>query len=309
MKLSELFEGGWASKLTQNTIITPKLVEIAYQQYNKFVEAFNIFLKSKDIPEVKSGHPVGSTNYYKKDLLDNPEKEYGDIDILLFIPKLPEKTDAQIADIFKKLVLEFCSNRTDVSTDNGNAVIFKIGQDYVQVDLVFSYFQNKEWLKALVPEHNFKGILSASLYSSLAELLNLSISSYGVQAKIRDNMLVSFRQSKDVKLVTVSKNPSEWALDILKFYHNIINPEDSLIISKSLQAHPGINPESLKVVDIISAIHGLSDSFTENDYFGHGPLSEIMDAQDFINNLKVIYTKKIMSRIQDSKLKQKHQER
>ena len=72
-------------------------------------------------------------------------------------------------------------------------------------------------------------------------------------------------------------------------------------IYPSLQAHPGINPESLKVVDIISAIHGLSDSFTENDYFGHGPLSEIMDAQDFINNLKDIYTKKIMSRIQDSK--------
>lgn len=300
-----LSEGGWASTLTQNTVITPNVVVKAVNQYNQFINDFNNFLKIKNIPEVKAGHPVGSTNYYKRDLVSNPNKEYGDIDILLFIPKLKDKSDAQISEIYKKLVIEFCQNKSDISTDSGHAVIFKLNNDdYVQVDLVFAYYENKEWLKALVPEYNIKGVLSASLYSSLAELLNLSISSNGIQVKLRDNKPVSFRQSKHTTLKIISTDPKHWALDILYFYHNLINPTGRLTIAQTLKDHSGINPENLKISDIVLSIKGLADSLESNGangWFGYGPLSHIKNKQDFMNQIKTIYTSKINSRMNDSK--------
>ena len=60
-----ILEGGWASTLTQGTHITPALVDVVMQSMPALQQALNAFLKTKDLPPVKIGTPVGSTTYYK----------------------------------------------------------------------------------------------------------------------------------------------------------------------------------------------------------------------------------------------------
>jgi Putative amidoligase enzyme len=298
---SELDEGGYASTLTQNTKITPAVVDVAVKHIQKFIKDFNKYLASKDLPPVKGGEPVGSTFYYKKDQIENPEKEYGDIDVRFFIPQLPNMSDAAITALYAKEVKEFAEIEPNLSTSTGKNVIFKIGpNDYIQVDLVMSYYDNKEWMGALVPERNIKGVIGSSVYSSLAELLNLSIGDYGVRAKMRDGQPVSFRQSKNTDLVTISKNPKEWALDILRFYANLAGVEDP-VITKDLSQHRGSNPDNIRIADTVDAIKGLGHSLEANDLFGRGSLSHIPNYHKYINDIENIYANKINSVINSSK--------
>jgi len=303
MRASEFIaEGGYASTLTQGTKITPAVVEsIVDHYYPNFIVNFNSFLTKKNMPPVEGGNPVGSTFYYKRDLINNPEREYGDIDVKFFVSKLPNQTDAAVATLYANLIKEFADGDANISTDTGKNVIFKIGRDqYVQIDLVMNYYENAEWMSALTPEYNVKGIIGMTVYSSLAELLNLSISAYGIQAKLRGGEPVSFRQSKNTELVTVSKNPRGWAVDILKFYSKlsgIDNPE----ITADLKQHPGSNIEEIRVADTVAAVKALGHSLEANDLFGQGALRHIGSFNQYINDLAGIYTNKITTAINSSK--------
>jgi hypothetical protein len=291
MKVRDIVEGGYASTLTQGTRITPKVVAVAVDAVSKFIQHFNRFLDTKNLPPVKGGNPVGSTFYYKRDLQDNPDKEYGDIDVHFFIPRLPDQSDANNASTYAQAVKEFADSTPGISTDSGRNVIFKIGDNYIQVDLVMAYYDNQEWLAALTPEHNIKGVISSSIYSSLAEYLNLSISTHGVQAKLRGGEPVSFRQSKNTELVTVSKSPTHWALHTAMFIANnkgIKNPE----ISKDLQEHPGTNTKEIKISDIVLAVKGIGHTLE---------LNGIDSYKNFISNIVRIYTDKITAAIGSSK--------
>jgi hypothetical protein len=291
MKIRDIVEGGYASTLTQGTKITPQVVAVAVDAVSKFIQHFNKFLKTKNLPPVQGGNPVGSTYYYKKDLQNNPTKEYGDIDVHFFIPRLPDQTDATNASTYATAVKEFADSTPGISTDSGRNVIFKIGADYIQVDLVMAYYENKEWLNALTPEHNIKGVISSTIYSSLAEYLNLSISTHGVQAKLRDGLPVSFRQSKGTELVTVSKSPSHWALQTAMFIaktKGIDNPE----ISDDLKQTPGTDINEIKLSNIANAVKGIGHTLE---------LNGIDSYSNFISNIVRIYTDKITAAIGSSK--------
>jgi len=303
MRASEFIaEGGYASTLTQGTKITPAVVEsIVDHYYPKFIKDFNRFLAKKNMPPVEGGNPVGSTFYYKRDLINNPEREYGDIDVKFFVPKLPNHSDAAVATLYANLVKEFSDTDANISTDTGKNVIFKIDRDqYVQIDLVMNYYENAEWMSALTPEYNVKGIIGMTVYSSLAELLNLSISAYGVQAKLRGGEPVSFRQSKNTELVTVSKNPGGWAVDILKFYANLAGIDDPKITA-DLKQHPGSNPEEIRIADNVAAVKALGHSLAANSLFAQGALRHIGSYQEYINDIVKIYTQKIDAAINSSK--------
>ena len=292
MKVADIIvEGGYASTLTQNTRITPQVVAVAVNAFNKFVQGLNQFLANKKLPPVKGGNPVGSTYYYKRDLANNPEKEYGDIDIHFFIPKLPGQTDAGNASTYATAVKEFADATPGISTDSGRNVIFQIGQDYIQIDLVMAYYENREWLGALTPEHNIKGVVSSTIYSSVAEYLNLSISTHGVQAKMRDGNPVGFRQSKNTELVTVSRNPKTWAVDTAKFIlktKGIDNPE----LSDDLTQSPGTDTNNIKIVNIVNSVKGIGHTLELNGADSYN---------NFISNILRIYTDKITAAINSSK--------
>ena len=70
--------------------------------------------------EVQVGKPVGSSAYYK---VDDPDKEYGDIDILFYIPKLENTTDNKNKSIYADEIVEFLKGNSDIQTENGRNLI------------------------------------------------------------------------------------------------------------------------------------------------------------------------------------------
>ena len=287
-----IMEGGWADTRTQSASpITPAVVEKAVIVIQNFIKKFNKFVKTKGLPAVGGGLPVGSSYYYQKDLVDDPTKEYGDIDIQFLLPRFPNKSDAQVQESYVELVKAYTKVDSNISTNGGKNVIFNIDGEYRQVDLVMSYYDNEEWMGALVPERGIKGVIGASVYSSLAEYLNLSISSFGVQAKTRDGKPVSFRQSKDVILQMVSKDPRGWGIDVAKFIAKaagINNPK----ISNDLKQNSGVNPDNIKIADWVATTKGIAHTLE---------LNGIDSYSNIITGVTKIYADKITKAANSSK--------
>jgi len=296
MKISDILEGGWASTLTQNTKITPALVGQTVVLTEKFLTQMNRWLENNNHEPVKLGNPVGSSHYWKRDLKQNPEKVYGDVDYLMYIPQLEGNTNSQNSNTYAKLTKEFVNKTKGVETSNGLNLIFNIGDDYVQVDLVHGYYELKDWLRALLPEYNVKGVIGSSLYSSVAQALNLSIGSYGVQAKIRNGSVVPFSQRKDTKLITISTSPDKWARDILLFFSKLNNQKPEL--SKGTM---GIDPNENRVADIADAAKWLAENLENNNLLGKGNFSEYQSADQLIEKIRNIFVEKMEKQINNPK--------
>ena len=279
MKINEILsEGGWASTKTQNTVITPQFVADVRIVLQGFEKGLNAHLASKNIPPVGIGHPCGSGTYYERDLKVNPTKEYGDIDVHFYIPRMEGLNNNQTTQLFADNVKEFCNGNPNYETENGKNVIVQTGNDFVQVDLVTIYYDNKEWSTALAPEWNVKGVLCASLYSALAEAMNISISSHGVQAKTVDGQLVKFGTTKNTKLITITTDKDKWAVDIVKYF-------GGKKASPLLKQYPGVKDE-VRVADIINSIKGICQS---------------LDRPELIQTIKEIYLGKIHKTASSSK--------
>jgi hypothetical protein len=282
MKVNEIIlEGGWASTLTQGTIITPQLVQHCMKLLTtQFIPNLNKFLESKGLGPTEISGAGGSATYYERDLQQQPDKEYGDVDVQFHIHRIPDTTNNANADIYRKAIKEFCDSNPNYSTENGTNVILQIGKEYVQIDLIMSFYENKEWTNALRPEWNMKGVLCNSLYSSLGEVLNLSIGGgHGVQAKLQGGQIVPFRTVKDVELKTVTNNPKTWALDIVKFL-------GGKKITPRLKQYPGLIGGEVRVSDMVNSIRGILES---------------LGKEELIPQVKGIYLAKINAAINSSK--------
>jgi hypothetical protein len=280
-------EGGWASTATQNTIITPQIVAAVMKTLlTSFVPALNQFLKGKDLAPTKISRPGGSATYYERDLKQNPTKEYGDIDVQFHIPRIPGMGNSANETVYKNAIKEFCdASHGEYATGNGTNIILHIGQDAVQVDLIMSYYENEEWTKALAPEWNVKGVLCNSLYSSLGEVLSLSIGGgHGIQGKFQNGELVPFRMNKDVVLKTITNDPKNWAVDLAKFL-------GCKQLDPLLTQNPGMKDE-VRIADIVASIKGLARSMEANGVGG---------GDELIQQVKSIYLSKIEKAINSSK--------
>jgi hypothetical protein len=239
----------------------------------------NNFLKTKGLGPTEISAPGGSATYYERDLVQQPDKEYGDVDVQFHIPRIEGTTNNANLKIYNDAIKEFCDSTSAFSSDNGVNVILKIGNDYVQIDLITSYYENKDWTNALRPEWNMKGVLANSLYSSLGEVLNLSIGGgHGVQAKFQNGTFVPFRTVKDVDLKTVTNNPKTWALDIVKFFGGTPSP--------LVKQYPGLVGGEVRVADMIDSIKGILQS---------------VGKEELIPRVKEIYLGKINTAINSSK--------
>jgi len=201
-------EGGWASVETQDTVITPKVIAEVIGIMQGFEKSYNAWQANNELDaEIKIGDPKGSGTYFRRDLEQDPNREYGDIDIECFIHSREGVKSAQRITEYKMAITNYCLQSPDFSTENGTNLIMRTTAGPVQVDLLYIYHEHAAWSQVLSPEYRVKGVISTSLTSALAEVLNLSFSSQGIQVKIRNNQPVSFRQSKDTELRTVSLDP------------------------------------------------------------------------------------------------------
>jgi hypothetical protein len=280
--------GGWAKTITQDVKLTPSVAKKALANMPKFEKDFNAYLKTQDLAPIRIGKPIGSTAYLEKDLKSNPDKEYGDIDIIFSMPRIPDTTESKNQSIYKKAVVDFIKDEKpsyiyDGGNENGTNITVSVGDEWVQVDLVAAFHETEDWTThRMTPEHNLKGALVGFLYSSLSELLNVSIGTSGVQVKHVGDEIVPFKKLKVDKVSTITTDIGTFALDVFKYL-------GGTKVDPLLKSNPGMKRESIKFTDLANAVKGLGKSFELSGMYGTGHLKHIESYDDFISKIKETY--------------------
>ena len=293
-------EGGWASAATQNTVITPHVIEEAINVLDHFEREFNAWQAENELDvEMRMGKPVGSGTYYKRDLVADPTREYGDVDVVCYIHSREGVGAARRTSEYADAVKSFADSHTEYNTSNGTNVIMDTSAGPIQVDLIYTYNEHADWARALAPEYQVKGVISTSLMSSVAEVLNMSFGIQGVQVKTRGGRPVSFRQSKDTQLSTVSIDPHNWGGDMYSYYYQLAKGTKPTVPG-NLAQHGGLKDEQ-RLSDIVKTIHALAKDFETAGLFGTGALDYIADSQDFMQKISRVYAEKLDKVINSSK--------
>lgn len=305
-KKESLGEGGWDTAATQSTVITPSTVKKALAQVEKLVGGFNYYLDRKNIPNIRIGATTGSSAYHD---VDPEDKIYGDIDLQIVVPEIPElkdKTTSQIQGYWYKLLDEYIkgANLDYIHPDSspGHPIV-SIGEDkWVQVDLMPHPKSLEKWGRYRVtPERGVKGLLMGNMFSVLGELLTMSIQHSGVQFKVRDKVKQPYATTrKDYDLVTLSTDIETFVLDIFKHEAELQGIKDAKPNSL-LTSNPGAKVDDIKIANMVNAIKGLAKSFEDNDMYGKGDLANYADANDFISSFKELYTQKAVKDINAAK--------
>lgn len=303
-----LSEGGWGSTVTQTTKLTPAIAKKAVAVLPQFETDFNEYLKNLHMAPIKIGDPVGSSAYIERDLKNNPNKEYGDIDVIFVMPRLDGFTESKNNTLYRNALTAFTKSHDVPSymfkdeATTGHHIIVKVDDGWVQVDLVTAFFDTVDWTTArMTPEHNLKGALLGFLYASLAEVLHLSLNTTGVLAKELGGELVPFKKIKVDKVHTFSVDIEKFLEEILVKFYARISGEGSPKIVPLLKAHPGMKKGNIQIKDLISGIKGLGMSFAANDMFGKKDLKHISDQHDFIEQIKKSYRQKIETALSATK--------
>lgn len=292
-------EGGWDTTITQGTIIKPAVVKVALGIVQQFVTDFNRYLQTKKLGPVQMGLPTGSSAYFEKDQQENPDKVYGDIDLQMIAPSVPNATYGQYTTFWNKLADEFVNTIQPDYVHPGESKIghpiIQIGDDaYVQVDFMWHEEKMRNWgATRVTPEHGVKGLLTGNMYSVFGELLDMSIQHAGVQLKVVDGQRVPFSKQKDTEVVTVSISPKTFILDTFRYLasrQGIDNPS----IDPLLKQFSGNDIADVKISKLVNGVKGFAASAEANDMFGQGDLVNFSSAQDFINKFWSRYEEKAM---------------
>lgn len=306
MKIRDLVEGGWSSKVTQGTVIHPSVVKSVLSIADRFAQEFNQFLQKKNMPGIRIGAPTGSSAYHD---VDPEEKIYGDVDLQIIVPVVPETqgmTMNQMQGFWYRLEDAFVKSQkpgyVHPESKPGHP-IFAVGPDaWVQVDLMPHHEHLAKWGRYRVtPERGTKGLLYGNMFSVLGELLDLSIQHSGVQAKVQGDARVPYAPTrKDYELKTITTDIERFVLDIFQDeaqHQGITKPKIDPLLSK----YPGANIKDIRISDLVNAVKGIARSFEINGMYGKGNLAKYTDAKDFVNRFKDLYAAKAKKDIQASK--------
>jgi len=299
-KERELREGGWDDPVTQSTVIRPSTVRAALVVMQRFVQEFNQWLAQRDHPGIELGYPTGSSAHHGQ---DPEEKIYGDIDLQIVVPEVPEtqgRNTSQQQGYWNRLsdqwIREQKPTYVHVNSKPGHPLIQVAPDAWVQVDLMAHPTHLAQWGRYRVtPERGTKGLLYGNLISVLGELLDLSIQHAGVQYKERDGQRMPFsRTMKNYELRTVSTDISNFVRDIFDHEYELTTgrPAKTAKIDPLLADNPGVDTEDPNIPRLARAIQGLARSFELNGMYGQGSLSQYQSPQQFLQVFLDRYTAK-----------------
>ena len=304
-------EGGFSSRTTQATVVTPAIVRAAKSKIdNYFISDLNQWLRSKGMiengEEVKPGKITGSGAHHGTDPQDTI---YGDIDMQIVVPDLYKgelHTTGERQYRWKKIVLDFIKETnpeyldSQASLDAELPVVKLDNETFIQVDLMPHPQKYSQWGKyRATAEQGITGLLNGNLFAVLSELLTVNLQHSGVQYKTAKTG--GLRQKFDslkkgqYDLGEISYDVETFVLDILKDEHQAFG-QGELEIDPLLERYPGVqtvdNIEDLRIQPLVNAIKGLARSFELNDLYGKGNLSKFSSAEDFIQKFKKLYALK-----------------
>jgi hypothetical protein len=303
-KEDRVSEGGWGDVKTQNTVLHPRVVSVALQVIDRFVEQFNAWLEPHGLGPVRRGRPTGSTAYHEQDTIDDPEKIYGDIDLQMVGPETERQSQGQFALSWNQLSDEFMStglNYIAPGTHPGNPTVQIGDNDFVKVDFMWHPERLEKWGAARVtPERGVKGLLFGNMYSVFGELLDMSIQHAGVQLKVIDDQHVPFSKQKDTQTVTVTTAPETFILDVFNYEAKLLGVKQPKI-DPMLRQFAGNDLEDVKIFKLVNGVRGFAQSCEDNNMFGRGDLQPWDTATDFLRDFWRRYEEKAMTDVNSKK--------
>jgi hypothetical protein len=307
MKISEvILEGGWDTKLTQGTVLHPRVVSVALQVVDKFVVDFNRYLQAQGLGPVRRGRPTGSSAYHEIDAQEDPDKVYGDIDLQMVAPETEGVSYGQFTSYWNKAADDFVraghAPYVDTTESKPGHPIFQVGQgQYVQIDFMWHPERLERWGAARVtPERGVKGLLTGNMFSVLGELLDLSIQHAGVQLKVVYGQHVPISKQKYTQTITVTTNPETYIYDTFKYEAQQLGIKQPKI-DPLLKQFPGNTLDDVKISKLVNGVKGFARSCELNGMFGHGDFAKFSSAEDFLQQFVARYTEKAMIDIQGKK--------
>jgi hypothetical protein len=301
-----LQEGGWDSTVTQSTVITPSIVRSALDIVKLFTADFNSWLTQQGVDTVQVGHPLGSTAWHSQ---DQEDKVYGDIDLqMVAAPVDIADTPSKFSGYWNKLLDQYIAEKKpnmiyDTGKPSGGHIVVSLGNDqYVQVDMIWTEASLSSWARyRMTPAHNIKGATYGNLFSTLGEIMHMSIQSAGVQMKIKDGEPVPFSRSRKFdKLETLTTNIERFGLDIVKqLYKKMYPGKDTaqIKIDPLLRKRPGIDINEITAANLVSVVKGVGRTFELNNMYGRYNLKDIANYEDFVHKFKEHYMEKLHAAI------------
>ena len=302
----ELREGGWDNPITQSTKITPVTVKAALPVMKRYVQDFNAW---SPYPATALGHPTGSSAYYQ---VDDADTEYGDIDLQILVPELPETqglTQASRQGFWNRLWAQWIAEQKPVyvnaQSEPGHPIL-KIGaKDWVQVDLMPHTPPQATWGRYRVtPERGTKGLLNGNMFSVLGQLMNMSIQHGGVEYKERDGVKQPYSTTrKNYVLKSASNDIERFILDIFNHEFQLITGQDpkQARLDPLLVQNPGVDTANPNIQRLARGIQGLARSFELNNLYGQGDLRPYASAQDFLKAFLERYNAKSQEAVSATK--------
>lgn len=309
-----LNEGGWATVKTQGTAITPKIIGSVVKVIQKISKEFNEHLRELDLPSLDFIKPIGSGTWWSDDQINNPNKEYGDVDFLVAYPtlKLTEKGEREDEIATVKLynrellmLLEVdkfedvdVKESKAVSTDSGLKLIVKVPTEsqkdgWVQVDLVVTHKEYSDWTAfRMTPIRNVKGFVLGNLYSSFGEVLDLSIQVRGVRAKFDGEVMKPYSKRTGVEDRMISANSESFMVDICKFFWEQ-SGTDKPFKQTSIEKWKGMDKKSPKFEDLIDGIKLAASTLSQLGEFG--TTIKYKSESEFLKAVVNRYEKKMMT--------------
>lgn len=299
---------------TQQNKLTPLLLKSADDFTKNLVSDFNSWLgvKHPELPPLNPIRPVGSGIYYEKDIEEDPDKAYGDIDYLIEYPVLPttdddRKNETTSTKFYNKKLFEFFRETNapgveiEESKGDGGMVAVVIAEvepeKWVQIDFVVTHKEYTEWaLKRFTPIRNIKGFISGGLYASLAEALLMSMGERGARAKLRNGVLVPYKLRKDTEEHSVSLQFDRMFQDILDF---LVSVRYGKARANAVTQTAGISVDNLSIESVVAGIQDLASALDSAGIFD-GKMFEYTSSNDFLNAFKTIFISK-MDKMLDNK--------
>ena len=284
-----LTEGGWATTKTQGTAIKPKIIADSVKKMNIIAHEFAIHCKSLELPPLVFTKPIGSGSWYEDDIKSQPDKVYGDVDFMISYPVLEltnkDRRSDEIAStkLYNKELLDFLKNRryafidiaetmtvsSDVSIKFIMAVETDEGEGWIQVDLVVTHSEYKDWaIFRMTPIRNVKGFVLGNLYSSFGEVLEISIQPRGVRAKFSGTEMVAYSKRAGVEEKLLTANIGTFMHDIARFFWEQSGTDKPYEESSKLKSWKGINPQNPRFEDLCEGIIGVAQTLEQLGEFG-----------------------------------------
>ena len=303
-----LNEGGWATTKTQGTTITPDIIAKVVKIVDQLSKDFNNYLQETNLPPLEFLKPIGSGTWWEEDLQNQPDKTYGDIDFMVAYPTIDltgkgEKSDeVATVKLYNEELLNWLEKikhpdvdieeTRNISVPNSIKLVVVVdtndGPGYIQVDLVVTHTQYKDWtVFRFTPMRNVKGFVIGKIYTALGSALDVSIQVRGVRAKFKNEVIVPYSsRGKEVEEKLISQSISSFLQDTAKFFWEMSNSDKSFddIYFSDWQ---GINPNNPSFEDFCDGVVALGKTLEQLGEFG-GTI-KYKNAQEFLDKVVLEY--------------------